>query len=345
MKTQYLFFFIYSLILFSCQNEENEIIDDSQNPTSSSLVSNAPLVKLISRTTQNPTALDNVLDNSNCFSVQLPVTVIVNGSTIVVSSQANYQTVQNAIDAFSTDDDIVNFVYPITIKYKNFSTQVLSSSNDLNNVLDACGEDDGFDEIDCIVINYPIQINVYDTSNQIANSITITSNNQLFNYIANLIPQTISTLVYPISITNSSGQTIVINSNSELENFIDSSIDDCDDSSIPSPTFSTVLTSGSWRVSYFSEDGDDQTSDYLGSNFTFNSNWTIQIVKNANSSSGTWNNYMDSGENKLNLTFSSSYFDELEEDWNIIEYNQTVIRLKHVSGGDGSIDYLYFTKN
>ncbi len=344
MKTkQILVLFIF--ILFSCQKEESEIIDDSQNTKSSNLISNSPLVKLISRTTQSPTSIDNVLDNSNCFSVQLPVTVIVNGITIEVSNQANYQTVQNAIDAYSTDDDIVNFVYPITIKYQNFTTQVLNNSDDLDNVLDNCGEDDGFDEIDCISINYPIIITVYDTNNQIANTITIVSNAQLFNYIATLTPQTISTIVYPISVTNSSGQSVVINSNNELESFIDSSIDDCDDSSVPSPTFTSVLTSGTWHVSYFSEDGDDKTTDYLGYDFTFNPNWSIQIVNSGNTSSGTWTNYMDSGENKLNLTFSNTYLAELVEDWSILEYNQTVIRLKNISGGDGSIDYLYFTKN
>jgi hypothetical protein len=337
--------FVISLTLVNCQKEENEIIDDSQTPKTSSLVSNTPLIGLISRTTQNPTSLDNILDNSSCFSVQLPVTVIVNGNTIVVSTQANYQTVQNAINAFSNDDDIVNFVYPITIKFQDFSTRVLNNSTDLDNALEVCGEDDGFNEIDCIAINYPIVVNVYDVNNQIANSIVITSNTQLFNYIINLDSQTISTIVYPISVTNSSGQSIVINSNSELENFIDNSINDCDDSSVPSPTFISILTSGTWRVSYFSEDGVDDTSNYLGYVFTFNSNFSTQIVKNAVTTSGTWSNYMDSGDNKLNLTFGSSNLEELVEDWNVLEYSQTVIRLKHISGGDGSIDYLYFTKN
>ncbi len=266
------------------------------------------------------------------------------GAAITIKSVVN-KPIKFVGTGEKMDDDIVNFVYPITIKYQNFTTQVLNNSDDLDNVLDNCGEDDGFDEIDCISINYPIIITVYDTNNQIANTITIVSNAQLFNYIATLTPQTISTIVYPISVTNSSGQSVVINSNNELESFIDSSIDDCDDSSVPSPTFTSVLTSGTWHVSYFSEDGDDKTTDYLGYDFTFNPNWSIQIVNSGNTSSGTWTNYMDSGENKLNLTFSNTYLAELVEDWSILEYNQTVIRLKNISGGDGSIDYLYFTKN
>ena len=37
--------------------------------------------------------------------------------------------------------------------------------------------------------------------------------------------------------------------------------------------------------------------------------------------------------------------DELEDDWEVVEFTATQIRLKDVSGGDGSTDYLYFTKN
>ena len=33
------------------------------------------------------------------------------------------------------------------------------------------------------------------------------------------------------------------------------------------------------------------------------------------------------------------------DDYKIIEYSATVIKLKHVSGGNGGTDYLTFTKN
>jgi len=38
-------------------------------------------------------------------------------------------------------------------------------------------------------------------------------------------------------------------------------------------------------------------------------------------------------------------FDELNEDWEVISKSDTKINLRHVSGGDGSIDVLEFTKN
>jgi len=105
------------------------------------------------------------------------------------------------------------------------------------------------------------------------------------------------------------------------------------------------LTSGTWYISYFQEDDDIETDDFAGYNFTFASNGTSIAVKNAITTNGTWDEFVDSGQNKLELTFNGDDLDEIEEDWRIIEFSITVIKLKHVSGGDGSIDYLTFTKN
>ena len=341
MKTiQLLLILTLSLALTQCQKEESEIIDETRPPEN--ILPGSPLTRLLLRTSQNPTSLDNVLDDSSCFSVQLPVTVVVNGVTITVSSESDYQAVQNAKNL--PGDDVVNFTYPITIRYENFSTQIVSTQSQLNQLVDDC-DDDGFNEIDCIFINYPIVVNFFNTSNQVANSITIQNNAQLFTYISSLTPNVLSAIVYPISVTNSMSTVIVISNNNQLEDFIEDSIDDCDDPSTPTPAFVSVLTSGTWRVTYYFDDDDDETSDYLGYNFTFNPNLSTLVEKNSVTSSGTWSNYMDSGDNKLDLLFSDDNLDELEEDWKILEYTSTVIRLRDVSGGDGSVSYLNFTKN
>lgn len=332
------------LLLMSCQSEENEVIQDANQ----NLTNTSPLTTLVSRVTQNPTSGDNVLDNSSCFSVVLPVTVIVNNQQIVVNSQAEYQTVQDAIDAFSNDDDIVNFVYPITIQYQNFSTQVLQDSNDLDDAIDACGEDDGFDEIDCISFNFPIVINVYNANNQLANTVTLNNNTDLYNFLENLEDNEYVAIQYPISLVNSNGQTITITNNNQLEDVIEDSIDDCDDSPSggggSSSNLSTIIVDGTWYVSYFFDDT-DETSDYAGYNFTFNANGTSLALKNTISLNGTWLNYMDSGDEKLEFSFDGITLDELEDDWEVIEFTSTQIRLKDISGGDGSTDYLYLTKN
>ena len=333
---------LIGLFLMSCQTEENEVIQDpNQN-----LSNVSPLTTLLTRVTQNPTSGDNIIDNSSCFSVVLPVTVIVNGQNIVVSTQADYQTVQDAIDAFSNDDDIVNFIYPITIQFQNFSTQVLQNSDDLDDVIDDCGEDDGFDEIDCISFNFPIVINVYNANNQLANTITINNNTDLYNFLENLEDNEYVAIQYPISLIDSNGVNVTITSNDQLEDVIEDSIDDCDDSPSGggSSTLSSIIVEGTWYVSYFFDDT-DETSDYAGYNFTFNVSGTVTVVNNTTIINGSWSNYIDSGDEKLEFSFDGSVLDELEDDWEVTEYSATQIRLKDVSGGGSGTDYLYLTKN
>lgn len=333
---------LIGLFLMSCQTEENEVIQDpNQN-----LSNVSPLTTLMTRVTQNPTSGDNIMDNSSCFSVVLPATVIVNGQNIVVSTQADYQTVQDAIDAFSNDDDIVNFIYPITIQFQNFSTQVLQNSDDLDDVIDDCGEDDGFDEIDCISFNFPIVINVYNANNQLANTITINNNTDLYNFLENLEDNEYVAIQYPISLIDSNGVNVTITSNDQLEDVIEDSIDDCDDSPSGggSSTLSSIIVDGTWYVSYFFDDT-DETSDYAGYNFTFNVSGTATAVKNTTTINGSWSNYIDSGDEKLEFSFDGSVLDELEDDWEVTEYSATQIRLKDVSGGGSGTDYLYLTKN
>lgn len=340
-----LFSIVILFSLISCQKEEEEIIDDSQNPAPANLVVGTPLVSLLARTSQFPTGIDNVLDNSSCFSVQLPVVVTVNSQNVIVSSQSDYQTVQNIKDASSLDNDIVFFTYPITIKFQDFTTKIINSLSELNNEINNCDDDDGFDEIDCIAINYPISINIYNTDNQIANTITVQNNSQFFNFIDNLSSSVIAAIAYPISVTDSNANNIVVNNNSQLESLIDDSIDDCNAGSGGSNlVFSSVVSSGTWKITYFYDDG-DETSDYAGYNFTFNANGTSIATKNSSSINGSWSTYLDSGNTIFDLLFNGDTLDEIEEDWRVIEFSSTIIRLKDASGGSDDIDYLNFTKN
>lgn len=328
--------------LGSCQKEEETVVQDNTQ----SFDKNSPIAGLLIRTSQNPTSLDNVLDNTSCFSVQLPVTVIVNGDQITVTDESDYQVVQDAIDAYSDDDDIVNFVYPITIRFQNFQTQVLDEADDLDDVLDDCTEDDGFDEIDCISLIYPIVMNVYDSNNQLANTVTITGNSGLFNFLNNLNSNTFVAINYPISAVDSYGQTVTINSNSELENFIDEAIDDCDDDNSGgsgSSTLTSILTSGTWYIQYCYYDEEDETYHYEGFDFDFNSNETVTAVRNAVTINGDWDIQDEGSYQKLSLDFDGSQLEYIETDWKVIEYNQTSIRLKK-QHSDGT-DYLTFKKN
>ncbi len=346
MKTIQFYLLGFSILLFtSCQKESVEIIQDTaaQNITTTS-----PLGNLIARVSQNPTSQDNVLDHSNCFSVQLPVTVIVNNQQIVVATAADYQIVRNAISAFANDDDLINFIYPITIKYQNFETKVIQNSSQLHDAVEKCGDDnDDLGEIDCVKINYPISFKIYNASNQVASVTTINSNLELFIFLKNLPNNVLIAVNYPISVTNQNGQVVTINNNAELENVIENGISDChsgNNGGSNNPLLTSVITAGTWKVSYLSNNNSDHTTLYNGYNFSFNANGSSVAVKNTTNINGTWSTRLDSGKSKLVFSFAGSILDELENDWKVIEYTTTTIRLRH-GGGDNSSDYLYLIKN
>jgi hypothetical protein len=349
---------LLSILFVGCQSEENQVIQESPD----NITSASPLTTLMGRVTQNPTSNDNIIDNTSCFSVVLPVTVIVNGQNIEVNTQEDYQIVQNAINEFTDDDDIVNFVYPISVQFQNFSTQVLEDEDDLEDVIEDCGEDNDFDEIDCISFEFPLTINLYNANNQVPETIIIQNNIEFYNFLENLEDSDLIQIQYPITINDPNGNPIVINNNNQLEDAIENLIDDCnddsddddddddddnDDDDNPSGSneaFNSTITEGTWSVSYFYDNG-DETSNYAGYVFNFNSNGTITATLNSNTITGTWLSYIDDNEDKFELSFQGQTLEELEEDWEVVEFSANEIRLKDDNDDNDGNDYLYLTKN
>ncbi|HEX5023766.1 MAG TPA: hypothetical protein VFV68_00780 [Agriterribacter sp.] len=108
---------------------------------------------------------------------------------------------------------------------------------------------------------------------------------------------------------------------------------------------STSVSSGSWKVTYFVDDNVDKTIDFSGYTFTFNKNGTVAAVKTGNTENGTWSAGNDDSTVKFIIDFNApDPFEEISEDWHVVERTNTKIRLEHVSGGDGHLSYLTFEK-
>lgn len=333
------------VLLYSCQKEESTIVQDTNN----SLTANAPLYDLVARIAQNRTSQDNIIDNSSCFSVQLPVEVIVNGQLIAVNSTADYQLVQDAIDAFTTDDDIVSFVFPITVQFQDFQTLTIVDEDAFDDLLDDCEEDENeFNEIDCLDINYPIVINTFDSVNQIANTITIQNDTDLYLFFENIEDTIYVSINYPISIIDANGQNVVINSNEALESAIEEAIEVCNNSGGSGSggiTLASVLVDGTWYVSYFFKNNIDQTTDFNGFVINCDSNGTMDVTGNGTVVNGIWEINSNASERKLEFDLEGNTLVRLEEKWKVIEYSNTMIKLRLVGQGNGGNNYLYLSKN
>jgi hypothetical protein len=105
------------------------------------------------------------------------------------------------------------------------------------------------------------------------------------------------------------------------------------------------ITAGNWVITYYWDDGKEETSDYSGYEFKFDANGVAIVSGNSETISGTWSSGTDDSRLKLYLIFSSpSLFEKISDDWHIIEQSSTKIRLGDESGGDGSTDYLTFER-
>ena len=117
-------------------------------------------------------------------------------------------------------------------------------------------------------------------------------------------------------------------------------------SSTPTQVTSNV-SSGTWKVTLYNEDGVVKTSNLSEYDFTFGASNALSATNGTVTQSGNWTTYSDSGSTKMDLGFTatSGDFESISEDWRVLSSTSSKIELKHISGGDGSIDLLTFEKN
>ena len=116
-----------------------------------------------------------------------------------------------------------------------------------------------------------------------------------------------------------------------------------------------VAQSGSWRISYFWDTDKDETSNFAGYVFNFNSDGTLVATGNNNTVNGTWSvtdssssSSSSSNDVDFNIFFNvpqTSDFEDLNDDWDIISITNNMMELTDVSGGNGGTDFLTFVKN
>jgi hypothetical protein len=103
---------------------------------------------------------------------------------------------------------------------------------------------------------------------------------------------------------------------------------------------SSVLTSGSWRVSYYHHDSDDNTADFSGYVFIFTSAGTMSASNSNGTTTGTWS--QDDSHNELHFSIGSSTpLNKLSSGWAVISSNGSEMLLKD----DGnSAEEVHFSK-
>ena len=114
--------------------------------------------------------------------------------------------------------------------------------------------------------------------------------------------------------------------------------------SLDSNDATNIVTNGTWRVTLFTDSGNDETSDFSGYSFSFNSNGVVTATWSGISKNGTWSR----SSNKFNIdlgakTDTNKPLGELTDDWQIISLSDSEIKL--TDDNPLSAEFLTFTKN
>ena len=351
MKTIIKSFFLaaafFMLILGGCQDEVVEITQ----PQADVLSNQSPVVSLIQQTTMSDGSYDNILDNSSCTSLVLPVTVIANEQEVVISTDDDYKLVERIFDESDTDVDVLVIVFPVTIIMSDHTEVIVDNQEDLNDLIEDCVEGGDDLDIECVDFAYPLDISIYDAANQVSDVVTINNDEELFELFESLDESELVSFAFPLTLVLSDGNEVMVTDNEELEDIIEDVADDCDedddddysDDDVDDTDLVTVLLNGDWAITYFFDEA-DETAEFNGYVFTFFENGGATAVNGDILVEGTWETYGDDGSLELELDFGAdSPLDELEDDWNLIEFDQNIIKLIDVSD-DGTEEFLTFER-
>ncbi|HRH64400.1 MAG TPA: hypothetical protein PLI68_13850 [Bacteroidia bacterium] len=110
------------------------------------------------------------------------------------------------------------------------------------------------------------------------------------------------------------------------------------------PSTTAFIEQGNWKISYFEDNSKDETAKFSGFVFHFSSSGAVSAVSGSTTVNGTWSSGNDDSQDKLYLNFTTSPFDDLSDDWHVVEQSSSTIKLEDVSGGNGGTDYLTFQK-
>ncbi|KGO84348.1 hypothetical protein Q763_00965 [Flavobacterium beibuense F44-8] len=208
-----IFFILITLLLFSCQSEENIVLQD----TSGNLISESELVVKMMKIAQNPVSADNIIDSTDCFSVKLPVVVTANGEEITIANETDFTLVEDVFNQSQQDVDEVQVQLPVTVVYADYTDEVINTHQEW---LQAATCNENGSDLTCIAFEYPLSVNTYDTVNQIADVVVVDDNMELYGFLNNLSDSVLAAIAYPVVVLSPDGDEISATDNEGLLNAI-----------------------------------------------------------------------------------------------------------------------------
>ena len=354
MRTLLLLPFFALLFFTSCQDE---VIDITESTEAEALVANSELTTLVSATAKMDGSKDNIIDRASCLSVELPVTVIVNGLEVIIDSEEDYKVIKAIFDEFENDNDRLEIVFPITIIKADHSEIVIENRAALDALIAECSNNNNEpdDDIECIDFQYPISFSVYNQEFQFIDTVTIENDRQLFRFIHRVKEgEVIAKLNYPVTMVLADGSTILVRNNIDLRNAIKNAKETCDedddndfhDNDFTKERLDNLLKTCPWVVYEFDRNQTNLRDTYLEYVMVFKEEGVVKVkARNGDMLTGTWTTRVTDRGALIKLQFDTLVDFSLE--WFVYDIEYGRIKLYQEGGNriilkkncDITIDY------
>lgn len=219
---------VFVLLVLSCQ-------EDTVTENTVALTASSQLTGMLKSMTVNDTAIDNILDNTSCFKIQLPVEVNVNGHAMLISTAADYQKVKAILDESNDDEDTIDFGYPITLERPDYSTFNVAGENQFKAVIAECSNIADYIGTDCVALVYPITAYTYNSGFQMQNSYSVENNAGLYTILKNMAENEYYAIKYPVLLTVKDGPGITITNNDQFFSAVTNAIEGCKNGGCTNP--------------------------------------------------------------------------------------------------------------
>jgi hypothetical protein len=330
MKHLSLILLVLVLTLGSCREEESVFIEGPQEET---LEANSNIASLLQNTATNDGSDDNIIDNASCISIELPVSVVVNDLEIIVDSPEDFETIEAIFDEFDDDDDVLEIIFPITIVLSDFTELAINNLDELEDLADDCeGENEFDDDIECADIKYPVTASVFNSNNEIIDTITFNDDRDLYEFIDDLDEDDVVRVNFPITVILFDGTEVQTSNLDELEDILDNAKDDCDEDddndfndddcdNCTTDQLSDVLVGCSdWRVDKLERSDQDLDDQYTGYRFNFANDGSLTADSSSDSFSGTWET--NGSGNNISVVINIPNLNDFNATWNLHEIEQ-----------------------
>ena len=322
--------FVMALSFTSCQEEFEEVGGNDQE----TLMAGSSTAELIINTSSNDGSFDNIVDGASCIAVNFPYTVEVGGIQITIDSKEDLHLIEEIFDEFDDDEDILEFLFPITITLGDFSEIVIENKAQLIELAEECREGGSDDDIECIDFVYPITLFTFDINAQQTGSVVIESDKDLRLFFAGLEDDDLISIEFPVTLVKFDGTEIVVDSNAELAAAIEAAKDACDedddddfnDDDFSKERLDEYLVECPWLINEVVRDGVNQTDQYFEyvMNF-FESGEVLVFDRLGNSLEGEWSTRVSDRGVLLTLKFDVLVDFSLE--WVVYEIGERKIKL------------------